>query len=147
MTDLQALLDEATPGPWGRKWGDVFPQSEPDDLIATLYEGSEDANARLIAMAPDLAKRVLELEARDREAATHIETRIAMRTHFTGDPPYVGWSGLGVAMVEKFDKDEARIAELEAALEQQQSLTDEVKARWAKERAAVMGKAPKGGQS
>lgn len=40
----------------------------------------------------------------DSEAATHVETVICMRTAFTGDPPYVGWKGLGLALVEALDE-------------------------------------------
>ena len=34
--------------------------------------------------------RIEELEKLDREAATHVETVIAMRTSFDGDPPLCG---------------------------------------------------------
>lgn len=44
-----------------------------------------------------LRSRIAELEQRDREAAT-VESVICMRTHFTGDPPYVGWKGLRLAL-------------------------------------------------
>lgn len=37
-----------------------------------------------------LQRRVEELEARDREAATYVESVIARRTAFTGMDPYVG---------------------------------------------------------
>jgi hypothetical protein len=50
------------------------------------------------------------------EAAKHVETVICMRTNFTGEPPYVGWRGLGLALTEKLDADQARIAKLEKAL-------------------------------
>lgn len=40
----------------------------------------------------------------DAEAATHIETVICMRTHFTGEPSYVGWQGLGLALREALDE-------------------------------------------
>jgi hypothetical protein len=78
---------------------------------------------------PGKKARIKELEARvetlsrlDREAATYVESEICMRTDFTGDPPYVGWKGLGLAMVEKFDADKALIAELEAQLKEAATL-------------------------
>lgn len=40
----------------------------------------------------------------DAQAATHVETVICMRTHFTGEPPYVGWKGLGLALREALDE-------------------------------------------
>ena len=64
-----------------------------------------------------LKQRISALERRDREAATHVETVICMRTDFTGEPPYVGWKGLGLALNEALDeRDELRkrVAELEA---------------------------------
>ena len=47
--------------------------------------------------------RIAELERLDREAATHVESVIAMRTGFTGDEPYVGWRGLGMALNDALD--------------------------------------------
>lgn len=40
----------------------------------------------------------------DAEAANYVETVICMRTHFTGEPPYVGWQGLGLALREALDE-------------------------------------------
>jgi hypothetical protein len=52
-------------------------------------------------------ERIDTLSRLDREAATHVETIICMRTHFTGDSPYVGWKGLGLALREHLDRIEA----------------------------------------
>ena len=79
--DLQKLLNEATPGPWdvalsrsGRPYQIVAPNA---DNGAPGYVGKAvtrwasislpssveaDANARLIALAPDLARRVIAAE-------------------------------------------------------------------------------------
>lgn len=38
------------------------------------------------------------------QAARFVEAPIAMRTHFTGEPPYVGWEGLGLALTETLDE-------------------------------------------
>lgn len=40
----------------------------------------------------------------DSEAATHVESVICMRTGFTGEPPYVGWKGIGLALNEALDE-------------------------------------------
>src|SRR5690606_32224217 len=45
-----------------------------------------------------LRGHVERLRKRDMEAAEHVETVICMRTDFTGEPPYVGWKGLGFAL-------------------------------------------------
>jgi hypothetical protein len=75
--DLRKLADEATPGPWG--WDTYAGIWEPPDgfdpddderipiaKVNTGYDGSEyradgKANARLIALAPDLARLCAEL--------------------------------------------------------------------------------------
>ena len=52
------------------------------------------------------------------EAAKYVEVPIIMRTHFSGEPPYVGWEGLGLALNEALDERDAlraRLAELEGA--------------------------------
>lgn len=63
-----------------------------------------------------LEARVAELERLDREAATHVESLICMRTHFTGEYPYVGWRGLGLALKEHLDTQAAEIAALREAV-------------------------------
>jgi hypothetical protein len=43
------------------------------------------------------------------QAASHVESLICMRTTFHGEPPYVGWQGLGLKLKEEFDRrDEMR---------------------------------------
>ena len=67
--------------------------------------------AALLAQTTDTDAKNRELRAEnerlrelDREAATHVESVIAMRTTFSGEPPYVGWKGLGVALTEALDE-------------------------------------------
>lgn len=60
--------------------------------------------------------RIAELEQRDSEAATYVESQIAMFDRFTGESPYVGWKGVGLALKEELAAKDNRIAELEAAL-------------------------------
>jgi hypothetical protein len=63
--DLRALLDAATKGPW--QPGEMLPNVvfnwsvPPDHPDATIAETRNEANARLIAAAPDLAAEVLRL--------------------------------------------------------------------------------------
>jgi hypothetical protein len=59
----------------------------------------------------EAADRIEQLEAEvekwkklDSEAATYVESVICMRTDFTGNPPYVGWEGLGLALNEALDE-------------------------------------------
>jgi len=48
--------------------------------------------------------KIERLETLDAEAATYVETVICTRTGFTGDHPYVGWYGLGLALNEALDE-------------------------------------------
>src|SRR5690606_24667877 len=49
----------------------------------------------------------------DAQAAPYVETGICMRTHITGEPPYVGWKGLGLALREALDERDRLRAERE----------------------------------
>ena len=44
------------------------------------------------------------LRRRLRLASVYVETPIVMRTNFSGEPPYVGWKGLGLALTEALDE-------------------------------------------
>lgn len=51
----------------------------------------------------------------DIEASNYVESVICMRTNFTGELPYVGWKGLGLALNEALDERDLlrkRIAEI-----------------------------------
>jgi hypothetical protein len=62
----------------------------------------------------ELRRRVRLLEKLDREAATHVESVICMKSsHFTGMPPYVGWKGLGLALGQDYDMYAKKIEHLE----------------------------------
>lgn len=66
MASLRELLDAATPGPWKLSiWpNDKNPTEGWVDLPAAGYHGEVySPDARLIALAPDLAQRVIDLEA------------------------------------------------------------------------------------
>lgn len=58
--------------------------------------------------------RAEKAEALDRAAAKHVESVICMRTGFTGEEPYVGWKGLGLALNEALDKRDAALAQVDA---------------------------------
>ena len=66
MSDLRKLLDEATPGPWSIG-EDVIGKRETTGFVRWIVQLAWDdeqgqADARLIAMAPDLAAAVLVAE-------------------------------------------------------------------------------------
>lgn len=68
-----------------------------------------------------LRARVETLERMDREAATHVESVICMKSNtFTGEPPYVGWKGLGLALEQDY-------AELKRLRELDEHVTQEGK--------------------
>lgn len=48
-------------------------------------------------------ERITTLERLDSEASTHVESQIAMLPRFTGEEPYVGWKGLGLALKEELE--------------------------------------------
>lgn len=62
---IRQMLAEATPGPW--QIGELLPSMvfnwsvPPDHRDAVIADGATEANARLIAAAPDLAAEVLRL--------------------------------------------------------------------------------------
>ena len=73
MTDLRKLLDEATKGPWfldedpreGMEWNIHIMSSDVNRVCFMSNTGSAEdnhANARLIALAPDLAAALLKAE-------------------------------------------------------------------------------------
>ena len=59
------------------------------------------------ALLEEAAKRIERLEKLDSEASNYVEAVICMRTDFTGDSPYVGWKGLGLALNEALDERDA----------------------------------------
>lgn len=62
-------------------------------------------------------EELLKLRRLDREAATHVEGVICLRTHFTGEKPYIGWKGLGLALSEALDERDQYRAALRAIIE------------------------------
>lgn len=113
-TDLQKLLAEATKGPWKqgatlttaqtRRWTAAQMQAndavERQRVFANFDFGDEgrsrvfiaetraEANARLIAMAPDLAARVIELEAENKRLRERLNTirALAAKSQNEGGP-------------------------------------------------------------
>src|SRR5690606_14460208 len=68
---------------------------------------------RLRAENEALREKAERFQKLDAEAATHVETVICTRTNFTGEPPYVGWEGLGLALREALDERDRLRAERE----------------------------------
>ena len=70
MTDLEKLLAEATPGPWvydsedqGGAWGVNFSIQQAENRLVDVAEMvSDEANSRLIALAPQLAAALIKAE-------------------------------------------------------------------------------------
>lgn len=82
------------------------------------YWDAESAAREMDRLKAELASKQKEIDHwkdLETEAANFVEVPIVMRTHFTGEPPYVGWEGLGLALTETLDelanaKEEARYA-------------------------------------
>ena len=77
-----------------------------DDLVKALRELSTGAVLvqvdNLLLLAADRLETLMRL---DREAATHVEILICLKSkRFTGEPPYTGWKGLGKALREDYDE-------------------------------------------
>lgn len=115
------LSEEPAPGPdTSFDWDN--PNGLPDDeLDGSALAGVTAADLVASLQAEVAAKdaRIAERERLDREAATHVEAVICTRTGFTGEPPYVGWKGIGLALTEALDERDrlrAEIAAKDAAL-------------------------------
>jgi hypothetical protein len=78
--------------------------------LSTVVDTRKDAEisasdrVELVALLTWASDRVATLSRMDAEAATYVETPIVMRTPFTGETPYVGWRGLGLALREALDE-------------------------------------------
>ncbi len=72
----------------------------PNDerLIKEIEARKDDPVARKVA------RRLRTFLKLDTEASNYVESVICMRTRFTGDPPYVGWKGLGLALSQELDE-------------------------------------------
>jgi hypothetical protein len=77
------------------------------ELIAQLQTRCEKLEGRIAKLEDpeftELRVKCDRLKKADQEAAIHVESVICTRTHFTGNPPYVGWQGLGLALNEVLD--------------------------------------------
>lgn len=80
-----------------------------------LYGNVESLDADDVCRLAELANRFFTLDC---QAASHVESVICMRSaHFTGEPPYTGWKGLGKALREDYDDSDRLRSELEEAKE------------------------------
>jgi len=81
-----------------------------------LAEASDehDIHGQAAAMLTTLYNEREQFRKLEAQAAHHVEVPIIGRTHFTGEPPYVGWKGLGLALTETLDElDNLRAAKVE----------------------------------
>lgn len=93
------------------------------DIVARLRDEIET-----LRRERDEARSKLEKFRRlDAEAARYCEVPISARTKFTGEPPYVGWQGLGLAMIEAFDERDEALALLREAGEVLEPFADACK--------------------
>lgn len=117
MTDLKAAAEAAKAADADPNLGAFkdayrhFQTLATPSAILALYAERDEARER--------AERLAKL---DREAATNVESVIAMRTRFTGMPPYVGWKGLGLALTEALDARDAAEAALASYKEEVERL-------------------------
>jgi hypothetical protein len=95
----------------------------PYDWHAHALEADAEA-ARLTAEVEWLKGEVKKWKKLDAEAAEYVEVVICMRTRFTGDHPYVGWKGLGLALNEELDERDALRLAIEQLREENRLLTD-----------------------
>lgn len=79
------------------------PVADPAEVVVHLINQRDEAESRLQEAAEERDR----LRKLDREAATHVESVIVLRTRFTGESPYVGWKGLGLALTEALDERDA----------------------------------------
>lgn len=83
--------------------------SEVEKQVAKLRAGKAVKPSELADMLENLLTEREKLVALDKEAAAFVETVICLRTDFTGEAPYTGWKGLGMALTEALDeRDELR---------------------------------------
>lgn len=99
-----------------------------DDIDDDIREEINDTLDEIIQ------EKIAGLQRLDAQAAEYVETPIIMRTSFTGEQPYVGWKGLGLAMEQALDERDAlktRVHALEAAMCSMEHTTD-VEFNWEK---------------
>jgi len=88
----------------GLDWLDV------EKFITDITTARASSEAEIARLRSEVGKW-MDLE---REAAQCVESVICMRTGFTGEEPYVGWKGLGIALREHLDKQEQQLSEANA---------------------------------
>jgi hypothetical protein len=121
--ELRALCEKATPGPWVARYTGQVVDSDAgqiadvslSDSDAFFIAASRTAIPALLNERDELIKERDHFRKLDSEAATYVESVICMRTGFSGEPPYVGWKGLGLALNEALDERDAAIARAEKA--------------------------------
>ena len=94
------------------KGGISITQTKTESELREQLDATAFANKQMLEEIKRLNAWIEVLERLDREAATHVESLICLRSkRFTGEPPYVGWKGLGLALSQDYDElDRARAA-------------------------------------
>lgn len=97
-----------------------------DDILTSAAEAYEMLRrdpyqniktiARAIQSERDRNKAEIERLRKLDAGSSEVESLICMRTHFDGEPPYVGWTGLALALKEHLDRLEAENARMREAL-------------------------------
>jgi hypothetical protein len=109
------------------------------DLCASLRDRG---SIKALELVEGLLKEAAFFFALENQASQHVEGAIAMRTGFTGEPPYVGWKGLGLALNEALDERDAMRSEMEVLREQVRAMATQIEAaiaeRTAMERAGAL---------
>ena len=85
-----------------------------EHLIKQIEDRKDDP------VAYKIAQRLRTMIRLDIEAAAYVEAVICMRTGFTGNPPHIGWKGLGLALTEALDERD-RLREIVARYESTQN--------------------------
>ena len=111
--------------------------SESDILDHLSAETLRALVKKSLAEADALRAEVEKWKQLDREAATHVESVICMKSNrFTGDPPYVGWKGLGLALREDYDELSAlraRVEKLEGVVNEALIKVENDRTMWTEE--------------
>ena len=85
------------------------------DIVERLRARATEGGGVTDSLCWQAANEIDRLRREDARPAEHVETVIVMRSRrFTGEPPYVGWKGLGQALREDYAELERLRAEVEA---------------------------------
>lgn len=87
--------------------------SQAREEIVRLQDLAQDRFDQLCACEEARAE-IAAWKRQASEASEYVESPLVMRTGFTGEEPYVGWKGLGLALTEALDERDRLRATLDA---------------------------------